>query len=193
MIGIEINGTTCELAGREAHVGWFDTMVDGVADKMHERFGESVKNALIEVGVLASKFQGHILATLLGNVANDARETPEELLDRHHADFQNALMKLIKNTGLKGHGVCKFGTQGIAGVLLVKLGKRAIEHGLSDDQFADKVHDRIDTRGIHAQRAFSNRGCGRTGSIGVGCCAAFDGLGSPGDNSRCLRLQQIAQ
>src|SRR5438445_1849863 len=109
-------------------------MVDGVADKMHERFGESVKNALIEVGVLASKFQGHILATLLGNVANDARETPEELLDRHHADFQNALMKLIKNTGLKCHGVCKFGAQGIAGVLLVKLGKRAIEHGLSDDQ-----------------------------------------------------------
>src|SRR5437879_13702544 len=105
-------------------------MVDGVADKMHERFGESVKNALIEVGVLASKFQGHILATLLGNVANDARETPEELLDRHHADFQNALMKLIKNTGLKGHGLCRFGAQGIAGELLGSIAKPAVDHAL---------------------------------------------------------------
>src|SRR5207253_8876064 len=108
-------------------------MVDGVADKMHERFGESVKNALIEVGVLASKFQGHILATLLGNVANDARETPEELLDRHHADFQNAPMKLIKNTGLKGHGGCKLGVRGTAGLPLGTIRKRLFEDGSSSD------------------------------------------------------------
>ena len=193
VIGVEIHGTACGLAGSEALVGWFDTMVNGVADEMHERFGKSIKNALIEIGVLARKTQSHILATLLGNVADDARETPEELLDGNHADFQNALVKLIKDAGLKCHGVRESGAQGITGVLLIELGKRAIEHGLSDDQFADEVHDRIDAGGVHAERAFGNRGCGRDGSTGVGWCAAFGCLGGPGDKFRGLRLQQIAQ
>jgi len=70
---------------------------------------------------------------------------------------------------------------GITGVLLVELGERAIEHGLSDDQFADQVHDRIDAGGIHAKRAFGNRGCRGTGSAGISCCAAFGGLGGPSD------------
>jgi hypothetical protein len=127
---------------------------------MHERFGKSIENALIEIGVLARKFQSDILATLLGNIADDAGETPEELFDGNHADFQDAFVKLIENTGLKRHGVGKFGTQGIAGVPFVELGKRTIEHRLPDDQFADKVHDRIDAGGIHAKGAFGNRVCG---------------------------------
>src|SRR5882762_1200027 len=193
VIGVEIHGTASGLAGSEALVGWFDTMVNGVADEMHERFGKSIKNALIEIGVLARKTQSHILAALLGNVADDARETPEELLDGNHANFQDALVKLIKDAGLKCHGIREFGAQGITGVLLIEFGKRAIEHGLSDDQFADKVHNRIDAGGVHAERAFGNRGCGGAGSTGIGSCAAPGGLGGPGSKFRRLRIQQIAE
>src|SRR5467141_488790 len=100
---------------------------------MHQRFGKSIENALIEIGVLARKIQSHILAALLGNVADDARETAEELFDGHHADFKNALVQFIQDAGLKRHGVSKFGAQGIASMLLVKLGQRAIEHRLSDN------------------------------------------------------------
>src|SRR6266851_2710878 len=190
---VEIDGATCRLAGSQALVGRFDAMVNRVADEMHEGFGKSVKNALVEIGVLARKFQGHILAALLGNVADDAREAAEELLDGHHADFQDALVKLIEDTGLKGHGVRKFGAQGIASVLLVKFGKRAIEHGLSDDQFADKIHDRIDAGGIHAKSAFGNHGRGRAGLCGLRGGAAFGGLGGPGGKFRGLGLQQITE
>jgi len=45
---------------------------------MHEGLGKSIENALIEIGVLARKIQSHILAAVLGNVADDARETAEE-------------------------------------------------------------------------------------------------------------------
>src|SRR5260370_31371749 len=122
----------------------FDAEDRRVAAAMHRRDGMSIGNALMESGILARKFQSDILAALLGNIADDAGETAEELFDGNHADFQDAFVKLIENTGLKSHGVGKFGTQGIAGVLLVELGKRPIEHGLSDDQFAATGTARID-------------------------------------------------
>jgi len=75
------------------------------------------------------------LAALLGNIADDARETTKELLDGNHANFQDALVKLIKDAGLKCHGIREFGAQWITGVLLIEFGKCSIEHRLSDDQF----------------------------------------------------------
>src|SRR5712692_6021787 len=193
MIGVEIDGTACGLAGSQALAGRLDTMVNRITDEMHERLGKTVENALIEVSVLAREFQGHILATFLGNVADDAREPPEELLDGHHADFQYALVELIQDAGLKGHGVRKFGAQGIARVLAVKFGKRAMEHGLSDDQFADQIHDRIDAGSLDAKRAFSNSGRCGTGTCVLRYSSAFCVVGGPGDKFRRLRLQQIAE
>jgi len=54
-----------------------------------------------------------------------------------------------------------------------------------------KVHNRIDAGGIHAERAFGNRGCGGA-EYWIGSCAAPGGLGGPGSKFRRLRLQQIA-
>src|SRR6266446_8626795 len=122
MKSVEIDSASRRLAGCQTLIRLLDTMINRVADEMHERFGKRVQNALVEVGVLARELQGHILATLLGNVANDARETPEKLLDGDHTDFQNAFVELLENTRLKCHGVRKFGAQGITRVLLVELG-----------------------------------------------------------------------
>src|SRR6266436_5218987 len=143
------------------------------ANDIHERFSKGVKNALIEIRVLAGKFESHILAALLGNVADDAGKTPEELFDRHHAYFQDALVKLVEDASLKRHGVSKFRPQGIAGMLLVEFGKRAIEHGLSDDQFAHKIHNRIDAGCVHTKGAFSNRSGGGTRVSSLRCGAGF--------------------
>ena len=169
MIGVEIDGAARGLSGSQALVGGLNAVVHRIAHQVHKGLGKRVKNALIEIGVLAGEVQGHILATLLGNIADDTRKTAEELLDGHHADFQNAFVQLIEDASLKRHRVGKLGAQGISGVLLVKLGQRAIEHGLANDQFADKIHDRIDARGIDPKRTFGNGGCSRTGSTGTDC------------------------
>src|SRR6266436_6208166 len=179
VISVEIDGATRRLSHSEALVGRLDAVINGVADEMHQRFGKGVENALVKIGVLTGQLESHVLATLLGDVADDARETAVKLLDGDHADFQNALVQLIQNAGLKCHGVGKLGAQGIAGMLLIKFGERAIEHRLSDDQFADKIHDGIDTGGVDAERAFGDGGYSRTGSAGTDCRAAFVGIGGP--------------
>ena len=189
VISVEIDRATRRLSRSEALVGRLDAVINGVADEMHQRFGKRVENALVKIGVLARQLESHVLATLLGDVADDARETAVELLDGDHADFQNALVQLIQNARLKCHGVGKLGAQGIAGVLLVKFRERTIEHGFSDDQFADQIHDRIDTGGVDAERAFGDSSCGRTRSAGADCRTAFRGIGGSGSQFRRLRFQ----
>src|SRR5262249_39270213 len=70
-------------------VGRLDAVVDRVANNVSERFGQRIKNAFIEIGVLAYEFQRDIFAAVLGNVADNAREAPKELFNRHHANFQD--------------------------------------------------------------------------------------------------------
>ncbi len=94
---------------------------------------------------------------------------------------------------MKGHSVGKFGAQGVASMLLVKLGERAIEHGLADDQFADKIHNRIDARGIHAKGAFGNGTCSRTGDGGLCGSPDFSRLSGTNDDLSGLRFQQLAE
>src|SRR5438046_6561184 len=88
-------------------------MIDGISNEVHQRFGEGIENALIEVGVLPGDFQRNILPTGLGDIANDARKAPEELLDGNHANLQHALVQLVQNARLKSHGVGKFGAHGV--------------------------------------------------------------------------------
>ena len=111
MKGIEINGAARGLAGSEALIGRLDAVIDGVAHEVHERFGERIQNALVEIGVLSGDLQSHVFAALFGHVANDARKAAEELLDGHHANFQNALVKFIEHAGLKCHGISELGAQ----------------------------------------------------------------------------------
>ena len=132
-------------------------MIDGISNEVHQRFGEGIENALIEVGVLPGDFQRNILPTGLGDIANDARKAPEELLDGNHANFQHALVQLVQNARLKSHGVGKFGAHGVTRVLLIEFRECAVEHGLANNQLAYQIHDRIDAGGVHAERALGHR------------------------------------
>src|SRR5208337_4274968 len=102
MIGIEKNGAASGLSRIEALAGRLDAVIDGVADEVGEGFSKGVEYALVEIGVLAGHFEGDVFATELGDIADDAREAAEELLDGHHADFQNALVQFVEDAGLKG-------------------------------------------------------------------------------------------
>ena len=160
MVGVEINRAARGLARGEAFVGGLDAVVDGVAHEMHQRLAERIENAFVEISVLAGNVQGHVLAALLGDVANDARKAAEKLLDGHHANFQDAFVKFIENARLKAHGVGELCAERIARMALVEFRERAMEHGLADNQFADEIHDGIDAAGIDAESAFGDGGNG---------------------------------
>src|SRR5437660_7253511 len=55
VISVEVDGATRGLSNCKALVGRLDTMIHGVADEVHERFSKRVKNALVEIRVLARK------------------------------------------------------------------------------------------------------------------------------------------
>src|SRR5262249_10144519 len=91
MISVEIDGAARGLALRNALVRRLDAVIDGIADHVHERLGEGVEDAFVEIGVLAGQFESDVLAALFGYVADDAGKATEKLLDRDHADLQHAL------------------------------------------------------------------------------------------------------
>jgi hypothetical protein len=100
---------------------------------MHQRLSESVENAFVQIGVLSGDVQCHVFAALLGNVSDNAGKAAEELLDRHHANFEDAFVEFVENSGLKSKGFGQLCAKRVAGVALVKFGERAMEHGLADD------------------------------------------------------------
>ena len=108
-------------------------MIDSVANKMHQRLAQSIQNTFIEIGVLPRDVERHVLAAQFGNVTHHARKSPEELLHRHHANFQNAFVQLVQDARLKAQRFCEFGANRITRMALVKLGQRAMQHGLAND------------------------------------------------------------
>ena len=60
----------------------------------------------------------HVFAALFRDVAHNARKAAEKLLDRHHANLQNAFVQFVEDARLKGHGVGQFGAHRIARVAL---------------------------------------------------------------------------
>ncbi len=72
-------------------------MIGGIADQVSERFRESVENAFVEIGGLPGDFEADILVARFGDVANDAREAAEKLIDRNHADLHHRFLQLAED------------------------------------------------------------------------------------------------
>src|ERR1700722_11863223 len=92
MVCVEINRAACGFAGGDAIFGAFDAVIDGVAHDVHQRLGERIENALVEIGVLAGEVESDVFAALLRNVANETRESAEKLLDGNHTNLEHALV-----------------------------------------------------------------------------------------------------
>src|SRR6516165_5854818 len=97
MIGVQIDGTARGLSSSEALFGSAHPVIHGVSNQVHQRLGEGIQNAFVEVGVLSGNFQRNVFPSLLADVANNPRKTAEELFDRYHGNFQHAFVELIKN------------------------------------------------------------------------------------------------
>ncbi len=133
MIGVERNGATSGLSSAKALVGGLDAVINGVADEVSERLGERVQDAFVEVGVFSGNFESDVLSAELGDIAHDARKAAEKLFDGNHADFENAFVQLVENTGLECERFGELAANGIAGVMDIEFGERPVEHGLADD------------------------------------------------------------
>src|SRR5215467_10689856 len=101
MVRVEIKGAARGFTGRDTVFGAFDAVINSVAHDVHQRFGERVENALVEIGVLTGEVERDVFAASLRDIANEAREATEELLNRNHANFEHALVQLIEDTRLK--------------------------------------------------------------------------------------------
>ena len=84
-------------------------MTDRIANNMRQRFGDRVQQALIEISLLASYGQSHLLSAALGRIVDYARKAPEQLFDWNHADLHHRTLQIIQHSRLKSHRIGKRG------------------------------------------------------------------------------------
>jgi len=121
---------------------------------MRQGFGQHVKDALVEICVLSRDHKIDFLAARLCHVAHYARETPEQMLYRHHADFHDRLLQVILDPRLEGHRIGEPHFQRVLRKTLVEFRYRLVQHAFGNDQFADQIEHRVDTLCVHPQQVF---------------------------------------
>ena len=74
-----------DLAVRARRFGALDAVVDGVADQMDQRIGETLDHGLVHLGVLADRDEVDRLAEIAREIVDEAAEAAEQRAHRHHA------------------------------------------------------------------------------------------------------------
>ena len=158
------------LAGGLALFRAFDTVVDGIADHVRQRFGELVDDRLVDFGVFTFRDEADRLADHVGDFANDTRHALEDRLHRLRADRHDRVLDLagellqLLQTHIDGRSPGR-----------VVLDDALRQHRLVDDQLADEVDQTVDAVEIDADgltcTGRSVRGIG--GRSGCGCSLAF--------------------
>ena len=82
------------LPTRSALVARLDAVIDRVADHVHERVGQLLDDELVDLGLGAGDDQVHLLVVLARDLPHDARELVEDLPERHHPHFEDAVLHL---------------------------------------------------------------------------------------------------
>src|SRR5271165_1636916 len=154
MIGVETDHALRRLTRLTAFFGRFNAVADGVADQVRERLGDRVENSFVEIGLLPAERQFHVPPALPGDVADHAREAPEQLLHGYHADLHHRTLQIVEHARLEGHGVGKLAAQQFLGIALGEFAQRLLQHRLADDELAHQVQHAVDASGFHAQDVF---------------------------------------
>ena len=168
--GREQEGAHGRLAPRGALRGRLDPVVDRVADQVDERLADLVDHRLVDPGLLPLQDQLHLLALLVGEVADEAREPLEDVPDGQHPDVHDRFLQLGGHARDLVHGVeqvlGRVGDdrgQGPAGLE---------ELGAVDDELSDEVQEVIQLAEVDAHHAGPHggerggRGDGRGGRRG---------------------------
>ena len=111
--GMQADCALVGFAGGASRRRGFDAVIHGIADQVNQRFGKRVEQALVEIGFLAADLEGDVLSAELRDIAHQARETAEQLVDRHHADFHRRALQRVQHLRLEGQGVGELGAQRI--------------------------------------------------------------------------------
>lgn len=76
-------------------------MIDRISHNVCQRLGKRIQNPLVQVRMLSGNFQRHIFSAQFRDVTDNSRESPEQLLHRHHSDLQHAFVQFIQHPRLK--------------------------------------------------------------------------------------------
>ena len=102
------------LATAQPHVGRFDPVVDGIADKMDERVAKFVDHSLVEFGLLSRKLERHALAELVRDVADRPLEPVQQRADRHHPRAEHTPLQAVGHAGELVDRLHEFGVPPVA-------------------------------------------------------------------------------
>ena len=73
-------------------------MVGRVSQQVHQRISDLIDDGTIQLGLLTSHIQLHLLAEFPAQVTNHTREPVDHALDGHHADLHDRLMQVRRNS-----------------------------------------------------------------------------------------------
>ena len=85
-----LRGLACGLA----FVGSLNAVVNGITHKMHQRIGEVVDHAAVDLGFLAGNDQFNILAEAARQIACETRVFLEQATHRLHACFHHRVLQV---------------------------------------------------------------------------------------------------
>ena len=162
-----------------------EAVVDGVADHVGERIGETLDHRAVDLGGFAFGAQPHDLAGRVGELAHDARHALEQRLDRLGADRHHAFLDLAGQLleRAEARGDARRARQ-------PRLQHALRQHRLVDDQLADEIDQAIDALEIDADRRRARRASGLAASVlafsgSAAGAAATASIGSAGaDDAR---------
>ncbi len=142
--GVERDLPDLRLARGAALVRRLDAVIDRVADHVHEWIGDLLNDVLVELGLLAADDEFDLLAGLAGHVPDEATHLLEGGADGHHAHRHRGFLDVADDLG---------DLRDVSGQLLVGADNLAqADHRLGDDEFTDRVHQRVELRRVHADR-----------------------------------------
>ncbi len=123
-------------------------MVCGISEHMHQRITDLVHHSAVKLRILTCHVQLHLLAKLLGQIPDHARELGNDALDGHHSHFHNRFVQVCRHA-LEILDLLVDRTV----VSLVLIGCRCRDQRiLGDDQLADQVHQIVKFLDINPDR-----------------------------------------
>ena len=78
-------------------IGALNTVVEGVAQKVHDRIPDLIDNGAVKLCLLALDGEVDLLPQFLGHIAHHTRESVEHSTDRNHTDLHNNVLQVARH------------------------------------------------------------------------------------------------
>ena len=134
--------TDARLALCLTRIGALNAVVEGVAQKMHDRIADLVDNGTVKLCLLALDGEVDLLAQFLRYVAHHARETVEHGTDRNHANLHDDVLQIAR------HAIHLF--EGLHEITHAMRLPDLFKAHLVDNQLAHEVHECIEFLDVDA-------------------------------------------